>query len=92
MTKSILSLSVEKSHFGNMVSTNMFPQDALLPQVFDFDSGPQVQNNSLKTLTLLDDGMSCSGWYCTFCIAVNSAKQFKRTFGSMACVLNCQPH
>ena len=111
------------SHFGNMVSTYMFPPDALLPQVSDetkdkkiihkdmqdfwnsvldllvyskcpikWNSGPQAQNNSLKTLTLLDDGMSCSGWHFTFRIAVNSVKQFKRTFGSMACVLNCQPH
>ena len=76
------------SHFGNMVSTYMFPPDALLPQVSDetkdqkiihkdmqdfwnsvldllvyskcpikWNSGPQAQNNSLKTLTLLDDGM-----------------------------------
>ena len=92
-----------KSHFGNMLSTYMFPPDAALPQVFDktkekkiihkdmkdswnsvldllvyskcpikWNSGPRVQNNSLKTLTLLDDGMSCSGWHRTFCIAVNN--------------------
>ena len=36
------------------------------------NSGPRVQNNSPKTLTLLDEGMSCLGWHCTFCIAVNT--------------------
>ena len=25
-----------------------------------------------KTLTLLDDGMSCLGWHCTFRIVVNT--------------------
>ena len=40
MTKSILSLSIEKhtctkSHFENMLSTYMFSPDAALPQVFD---------------------------------------------------------
>ena len=47
------------------------------------NSGPEVQNNSPKTLTLLDDGTSFSGWYCTLCETI------KRTFGSLACVLNC---
>ena len=37
-----------------------------------WNSGPQVQNYSLKTLTLLDDCMLCSGWHCTFCIAVST--------------------
>ena len=45
---------------------------SILKMSIKWNSGPRVQNNSPKTLTLLDDGMSFSGWHCTFRIAVNT--------------------
>ena len=48
----------------------------------------QVQNNSPKTLTLLDDGMSFSGCIAHFALLL-TLQTIKRTFGNMACVLNC---
>ena len=45
---------------------------SILKMSIKWNSGPRVQNNSPKTLTLLDDGMSCLGWHCTFRIAVNT--------------------
>ena len=73
MTKSILSLGIEKQYshkvsFENMLSTYMFSPEAALPQVFDITerlkshTGLQLQTPALLLdMTLLDDDMSCSG-------------------------------
>ena len=73
MTKSILSLGIEKQYlhkvsFENMLSTYMFSPDAALPQVFHITkrsknhTGQQLQTPALMLdIPLLDDDMSCSG-------------------------------